>query len=103
MAIAVVHRLETIEIEKYQRCRTAIAPHIRQGAFQRLYEAPPVEQSGKGILVYARLQYQEPGPRLGELVLQFLDFLGEPCRGRARLQSGLRIRSGWRLLAQSIV
>jgi hypothetical protein len=70
VAVAVVHRLEAVEVGDEQGGRSAVPALERDGAGQLAHEAAPVGKAGQRILVGQRLEGDRPLLQLGHLLLE---------------------------------
>ena len=84
MAMAVVDRLEAVEIEVDQDRAGRVALHIGERALQFALEAAAIDEIGERIDLGARLQCRHAAAGGGELELEAIDLLGEPHRDRTR-------------------
>src|SRR6266508_6751466 len=90
VAVAVVDRLEAVEIEVEERRARSVALHIGERALELALEAAPVEYIGEWIDVGARFERRQLAARRRQLALEPLDLGGQAHRGRTR-------RPRWRL------
>jgi len=74
VAVAVVDRLEIVEVHEHQRGRGAIALGMGVRAFEFALEPATIEDIEQGVDVGARLELADAGTRHRELALETLDF-----------------------------
>ena len=84
MAVAVVDRLETVEIDVDQRRAGAVALDVSQRALELALETAAVEHVGQRIDVDPGLEIQNARARKLQLRRQRVDLGGKPHDDRAR-------------------
>ena len=82
MAVAVVHRLEFIEIDIDQRCAGAVAFDVSERALELALKTSAIEHVGQGIDVDACFKIGDALARGFELRRERLDFRREPHEAR---------------------
>jgi len=81
MAVAVIHRLETVEVKVDQRRRGSITPHIGKRTVQLAFEATPIEDVEQRIDIRLRLEFGHLRAGGGKFRLQPVNLSGK-LRGR---------------------
>ena len=84
VAVAVVDRLEAVEIDIDQRRAGAVALDVSQRALELALETAAVEHVGQRIDVDPRLEIQNARARILQLRRQRVDLGGKPHDDRAR-------------------
>ncbi len=95
-AMALVDRLEIVEIDREQGRRRAVARGLAEHALELADELARVEQRGERVAAGILLEVAEPGAGLGERGAQQRILVGQPRQRLARLARGLLGRSSRR-------
>ena len=82
--MAVVDRLEPVEIDVDQDRVGLVALHIGERALQFALEAAAIDQIGERIDLGARFQRRHTAARGGKLELETVDLFGQAHRRRTR-------------------